>query len=305
MCICVQVSLASLILICIPARNVENTIASVLVKAKRNGDKIIICDDGSFDLTPKIAEALGAEVLHNTSLSGYGAALGMLFKRAAELNPSVMVTLDGDGQHDADQIPRLVKPVLDGEADIVIGSRFLEESDMSISKYRRRGIKTITQLTGAASGLDLTDAQSGFRAYSINAIQKITPVELGMGASVEIIMRAAEQKLRVKEIPISVRYNVPKPSTHNPTYHGLDVMASVLKFVSLRHPLIFFGISGLLTILFGLGYGLIMIQYYAVQAKPVTNVALLSMAIVSTGLLLVFMAVILFTITNLIKEHIR
>jgi glycosyltransferase involved in cell wall biosynthesis len=284
---------------------VENTIASVLVKAKRNGDKIIVCDDGSYDLTPKIAEALGAEVLYNTSICGYGAALGILFKRAAELNPNVMVTLDADGQHDADQIPRLVKPVLDGEADIVIGSRFLEPtSEGAIGGYRRRGIKTITKLTGAASGLNLTDGQSGFRAYSRNAIQKIAPVELGMGASVEIIMKAAEEKLRVKEVPVSIRYNVPRPSTHSPLYHGLDVIASVLKVVSLRHPLMFYGLLGLTMVLFGLGFAISMIQYYAAQARPITNIALLSMAIVSSGLLLIFTAIILFTLTNLIKENV-
>jgi glycosyltransferase involved in cell wall biosynthesis len=212
--------------------------------------------------------------------------------------------LDGDGQHDPEQIPRLVKSIMDGESDIVIGSRFLEAtSGGSVLEYRRRGIRAITRLAGAASGLELTDSQSGFRAYSRNAIRKIAPLELGMGASVEIIMRAAEEGLQVKEVPIHVSYDVPKPSTHNPIYHGLDVITSVIKFVSLRHPLMFYGILGLATILFGLGYGYFSIQSYSAQGKSITNVALLSMTILTSGLILLFTAIMLFTLTNIIKEN--
>ena len=293
-----------MIVACVPARNEERTIAGVIVKARCHVDRVVVCDDGSSDLTSQIAEALGAEVIRNVSAGGYGAALGLLFKRAAELDADIMVTLDGDGQHDADQIPKLVKPVLDGEADVVIGSRFLtKKRDSSVRTYRKTGIKAITGLTDAVSGLRTTDAQSGFRAYGREAVRRIAPVELGMGASVEILMKVAEQKLRITEVPVTIRYDGLESSTHNPIYHGLDVIASILKFVSLRHPLMFYGTLGLATILFGLAYGYFAIQSYSAQTKPITNIALLSMAIVSTGVLLVFMAVILFTLTNLIKEH--
>lgn len=285
-----------------PARNEEKTIAGVLIKARLHSDRLVVCDDGSTDMTPRIAEALGAEVIRNRSAGGYGAALRILFKRAAELNPDVMVTLDADGQHDADEIPKLVKPVLDAEADIVIGSRFLSERDESLRGYRKAGIKTITSLTQATSGLQLTDAQSGFRAYGRQALSRVIPVELGMGASAEILMKAAAEKLRVKEAPVTISYKGADTSSQNPVSHGLDVVSSILKFASLRHPLLFYGTLGLATMLFGLGYGYFTIQSYAAEGKPITNVALLSMAIVSSGLLLAFMAVILFTLTSLIKE---
>jgi glycosyltransferase involved in cell wall biosynthesis len=291
-----------LIVVCVPARDEEKTIAGVLIKARRHSDRLVVCDDGSSDMTPQIAEALGAEVIRNPSAGGYGAALRILFKRAAELNPDVMVTLDADGQHDADEIPKLVRPVLDAEADIVVGSRLLSERDDSLRAYRRAGIKAITSLTQATSGLELTDAQSGFRAYGRQALTKVVPVELGMGASAEILMRAAREKLRVKEVPVRITYRGVDTSSQNPVFHGLDVVSSILKSVSLRHPLLFYGTSGLATMILGLWYGYFTIASYAAQGKPITNVALLSMAIVSSGLLLAFMGVILFTLTSLVKE---
>lgn len=275
----------------------------MVVKAKRYADKVVVCDDRSSDMTGQIAKSLGAEVVRNTSAGGYGAALALLFRQAAKIQPDVMVTLDADGQHDPDDIPRLVKPIVNHQADVVVGSRFLKEKRGGVRAYRRIGIKGITQLTGAMSGVELTDAQSGFRAYSRPAIRSLAPVELGMGASSEILMRAAEQNLRIVEVPVGVKYKGLRTSARNPIYHGLDVLFSMVKFSSLRHPMLSFGTLGLGAILLGLGYGYFTIQAYSAQGRPITNVALLSMAIVSTGLLLLFMGIILFTLTSLIKEN--
>jgi glycosyltransferase involved in cell wall biosynthesis len=291
-----------LILVCIPARNEEKTIASVIIKSKRHADKIVVCDDGSMDMTGEVAQALGAEVIRAPSGGGYGAALSVLFKRAEQIAPDVMVTLDADGQHNPDDIPALVKPILDREADVVIGSRFLSH-DKAPRAYRKIGIKAITRMTANLSGLQLTDAQSGFRAYSHAAIAIAAPVELGMAASTEILLRASGENLRVVEVPIHVRYKGLETSTHHPLYHGLDVIVGTLKFVSLRHPLLVYGTTGLGLMASGLGYGYYFIQIYSAQQKPITNVALLSMAIVTSGLLLLFMAIILFTLTNLVNEY--
>lgn len=290
------------VLVCIPAKDEEKTIGRVVLKARRHATKVVVCDDASSDMTGDIAEALGALVIRNESQNGYGAALSVLFKQAAKIRPEVMVTMDADGQHDPDDIPRLVKPILQHQADVVIGSRFVKQSNRTMRAYRKVGIKGITKLTTATSGIQLTDAQSGFRAYSRRAFQRIAPVELGMGASSEILMRAGEQDLHVVEVPVGVKYKGLHTSTHNPIFHGMDVAASILKILSLRHPMLSFGALGLATILVGLGYGYYTIQTYSAQMRPITNVSLLSMAIVSSGLILLFMGVILFTLTSLIKE---
>jgi glycosyltransferase involved in cell wall biosynthesis len=274
------------------------------LKSKRHADKILVCDDGSNDMTGEVAKALGAEVIRNRSACGYGAALSLLFERAAQIGPDIMVTLDADGQHNPDDIPILTKPILDQQADIVIGSRFLSRN-RAARAYRKFGISLITRMTATATGIKLTDAQSGFRAYRHAAILRVAPVELGMAASTEILLRASEEKLRVMEVPTNARYKGLQTSTHNPLYHGLDVVLGTLKFMSLRHPLLFYGVTGLAVMVLGLAYGYYAIQMYAAQAKPITNVALLSMAIVTSGILLIFMSIILFTLTSLIKANVQ
>ncbi|HID17259.1 TPA: glycosyltransferase family 2 protein, partial [Candidatus Bathyarchaeota archaeon] len=133
------------IIACIPAYNEEETIAKVVIQAQKNVDKVIVCDDGSNDLTGVIAEGLGAEVLRHERNLGKGAALRSLFRRAEELGADVTVTLDGDGQHDPADIPRLVEPILRGEADVVVGSRYFggEPAGEGMPRYRRFGLKAV------------------------------------------------------------------------------------------------------------------------------------------------------------------
>jgi glycosyltransferase involved in cell wall biosynthesis len=233
---------------------------------------------------------------------GYGAALASLFGRAREIGADAMVTLDADMQHNPEDIPRLVKPILDGEADIVVGSRLLDEHGEEIPKSRRFGIKTITKLANAASYKELTDAQSGFRAYSRKAIELITPTELGMGASTEILLKAKEKGLRIKEVPIKVSYNVEKPSTHNPLYHGLDVVLSMVKHMSIRHPLLFYGVPGIIALLTGIAFWVWTFQIFAATRQVVTNIALVAIGATIVGLMLLTTAVILWVLVSVVRE---
>lgn len=146
------------IIACIPAYNEERTIASVVLKAMKYVNKVIVCDDGSEDLTGEIARRLGAEVVRHERNMGYGAALSTLFNKAREVKADIMVILDADGQHNPDDIPRLLKPIIDGEADIVIGSRFIGGLKGEIPAYRELGIKAITRLVKTMTYSDLTDA---------------------------------------------------------------------------------------------------------------------------------------------------
>jgi glycosyltransferase involved in cell wall biosynthesis len=286
----------------IPALDEEKTIAKVVIKSMKHVDRVIVCDDGSDDMTGEIAERLGAEVIRHERNMGYGAALASLFRRSREIDPDVMVTLDADMQHNPEDIPRLVKPILDGEADIVVGSRFLGEESEEIPRSRMFGINVITKLADAASYKELTDAQSGFRAYSRKAIELITPTELGMGASTEILLKARELSLRIKEIPIKVSYNVEKPSTHNPLYHGLDVILSTVKHMSLRHPLLFYGVPGLIALLTAIAFWLWTLQIFATSRQVVTNIALVAIGATIVGLMLLTTAAILWVLITLIRE---
>jgi len=211
---------------CIPAYNEEDTIGAVVSKALKHVDLVIVCDDGSTDLTGEVAREAGALVIRHAENMGYGAALRTLFNKARAIDPDVMVILDGDGQHDPDDIPDLIEPILSGEADIVVGSRFLGKTDMPA--YRGIGIRLISLVVRLTAYPNIRDAQSGFRAYSRRAIRAIRITERGMGASTEILLKAAYHGLKLKEVPVEVSYAgvVPRMS---PWRHGLSVLLVTAK----------------------------------------------------------------------------
>ena len=290
-----------LIVACIPAFNEELTIAKVIVKAQKYVDKVIVCDDGSTDMTSEIAEALGADVTKHGMNFGYGATLASLFSRARELGADVMVTLDADGQHDPDDIPRLIKPIIAGEADIVIGSRFSGRSAGNIPSYRRVGIRIITTLVRKVSYKGIKDAQSGFRAYSKRAIELIKPAEMGMGVSTEILMRAGEYGLKIKEIPVTISYGK-NTSTRNPLYHGLDVVLSTVKYFSTRHPLMFYGIPGVASLIVASVSGLMLIHLFNVTRYFSLPLALIAVGFGLMGAIMCSTAVMLWVLVSLVRE---
>jgi len=294
------------IVACIPALNEERTIAKVVLKTMRYVRKVIVLDDGSGDMTGEIAESLGAEVIRHGTNMGYGASLASLFKRACEISPDVVVTLDGDSQHDPDDVPRLAEPVLKGEADIVVGSRFLSGDDLGdedIPEYRKVGIRAITKLANSTSYGDITDAQSGLRAYSRKALHWVVPTEFGMGASTEILIKAKEAGFKVKEVPVKIDYDVEKPSTRNPFYQGLDVVLSTVRQMSVRRPLVFYGVPGFMSLIVAVFFWVWTLQEFAVSRQVVTNVALIAIGATIVGLMLMTTAMLLWVLVSLMREE--
>jgi glycosyltransferase involved in cell wall biosynthesis len=135
-----------------------------MLKARRHVDDVLVVDDGSSDATTEIAKAAGAQVLRHETNKGKGAAVKSALNYAAANSFDALVFLDGDGQHDPDQIPQLLQPILDGTADIVIGYRDFKQ----MPRYRRVG-RFVLDYTTAANKLT-NDSQSGFRALNQNAI---------------------------------------------------------------------------------------------------------------------------------------
>ena len=287
----------------IPAYNEEKSIAKVVMKAREYADKVVVCDDGSSDLTGAIAEALGAEVIRHEGNCGYGVALQSLFDKARELEADVLVTLDADGQHMVEEIPSLVKPVLQGEADVVIGSRLLHEhrGEQTGPWYRRAGIKLITKVSNVASELRLKDAQSGFRGYNCHALNCLSVSEENMGASVEILLQARKYGLRVKEVAASCNYEDVTSSSH-PVRHGAGVLMSLLKLVVEDRPLVFLGLPGVLFLILGTFFGVWMLRLYAVEHRIVTNWALASMTFVFMGFFFLSTAITLYAIQRVTKN---
>lgn len=212
----------------IPAYNEEKTIAEVVLKAGCQVGKVLVCDDGSKDLTRIVARKNGADVVGHEKNMGYGVAMQTLFRKARELDADIMVTFDGDGQHDPDEIPALVKPILEGRADIVTGSRFMKGASRNIPLYRKIGILIITLMTRIVSGYSISDAQSGFRAYSRKALKELKLTEHGWGSSAEVFFRARDVGLRIVEVPVRCDYgDYPKASKRDPLRQGISIVASI------------------------------------------------------------------------------
>jgi glycosyltransferase involved in cell wall biosynthesis len=245
---------------------------------------------------------MGAEVIRHNRNLGYGAALKTLFTTAKELNADVLVTLDGDGQHDPREIPRLIVPVLENKVDIVLGSRFLCKEN-GVPRYRSWGIRLISRLTGAASNHRFLDAQCGFRVYGRKALFGLNLVENGMGSSVEILMKAKRQGLAVAEVSAKCAYGkLEKTSTQNAFGHGTNVLLSIVRLVVEERPLLFLGLPGLLSLFVGVTFGVWMLKIYAVTHQITTNVALAAIAFVLIGTFTLFTAITLYAISRQTKK---
>jgi glycosyltransferase involved in cell wall biosynthesis len=215
-----------------------------------------------------------------------------------------MVTLDADGQHDPREVPKVVKPIVDGVADVVIGSRFVgERSAYAMAWYRRAGVKFITRLVNNSGKHGVRDAQSGFRAYNRESLEKLTLLENGMGVSVEVLVNARKQGLSIQEVPATCNYSRDvKNSTHNPIRHGVSVVMSIVRLVVEERPLLFLGMPGVFSLLVGVLFGVWMLQIYALERQIMTNVALASIAFILIGLFSIFTAITLYAISRLMQK---
>ncbi|HLE54789.1 MAG TPA: glycosyltransferase family 2 protein [Thermoplasmata archaeon] len=290
------------ILAAIPAFNEGKTIGSVVLEARQHVDEVAVIDDGSTDNTAWIAERAGATVIRHSVNRGYGAAIRSCFDYARINGTKVLVILDGDGQHNPSAIPHVARPVIQGHADIAIGSRFLSQQDKrTVPLYRRFGIRALTHLTnlGMRRLSKVEDAQSGFRAYSRRAVDVLDPLEAGMGASAEILWDANKAGLSVKEVPIRANYSV-DGSSEGPVRHAMGVVVSMLRYVETEHALAAFGLPGLLLTLLGLALGLDVVNRY--YASPTNSLAigdaLLTILALIGGMMFMFTSLILHAVIN-------
>ncbi len=288
------------VVIGIPAYNEEKNIAKIIVKLQNITNKIIVCNDGSTDLTSDISNKMGAIVINHPKNLGYGAAIKSLFSKARELDADVLITFDADGQHRIEDINKVLEPIEHNNADIVIGSRFLDKK-LKIPAYRKFGINAITKMSNITTKKKITDSQSGFRAYNKKALQEIIPSDNGMGISTEILIKANKKSLRIIEVPITILYEG-ETSTHNPMSHGISVMLSTMKFISIEHPLKFYGIPGLIFLLTGFIFIIWAIQIYTEYGSVITNITLVGIGATIVAMMFLMTSIILYSLVNVVRE---
>lgn len=284
----------------IPAFNEERFIASVVFRVLEFADLVLVVDDGSTDRTGELAELAGAEVVRLRENRGKGAALNAGFRRALARHPAAIVTLDADAQHDAAEIPLLAAPILLGQADVVIGSRFAgKKSD--IRWWRRCGQWALTLATNLASGVSTTDSQSGYRAYSVSAATQLRFRSGGLGVESETqFLLARNKSLRMVEVPIGVRYT--DGNKRNPLVHGMNVIDVILALVARRRPLLCLAVPG--VFLMGLGFmlGLLTIrEVQAAHALPM-GTAMVSVLLLTVGALFAIGGLILNTLELVMRR---
>ncbi len=289
------------IIIGIPAFNEEKNIASIITKLSGIADTIIVCNDGSTDLTSEIAEKMGALVINHKKNLGYGGAIRSIFLKAKEINGDVLVTFDADGQHRIQDIENVTNPIINQEADLVIGSRFLDDSEKEVPQYRKVGIKVITKITNASINEKLTDSQSGFRAYSKQVVSELNPSELGMGISTEILIKASSKNFKILEVPIKILYSG-DTSTHNPVSHGSSVILSTIKYTSIEHPLKFYGIPSMIFFIIGISFAYLSGQYYSEIGRLNTNLTLVAGSTIVIAIVLLLTSILLYTLVSVVRE---
>jgi len=292
---------------CIPAYDEERSIGSVVVRATKYVDKIIVCDDGSEDLTADIAEGLGAVVVKHERNLGKGVALRTAFRCAKGLEPDVVVMLDGDGQHDPGEIPRLVEPIVGGGVDMVVGSRFVEGSRVDAPFYRRLGLRLFNALSGRSGDSGVSDTQSGFRAFSAGALDVVLACEVeGYGVETEQLALAHRSGLRVVEVPVTIRYRgLGNTSKKNPAYHGFELVDTVLRLVVVDRPLLFLALPGTVLFLVGVGFGAYLLWNFNLTRNFSVPMALITAGAVFLGVLLVISSMMLYAIKSIgRKSHV-
>jgi len=288
----------------IPAYNEEKTIAKVVLQTKKYVDTVVVGDDGSNDMTGEIARALGAIVIRNNGNKGKGYTLKRLFMKALELGADIVVALDADGQHDPRHIPRLIEPLINGQADMAIGSRYAGLPPRKIPLYRRIGLKIIG-LFHKPVIREIKDTQSGYRAYTRKVVETLAR-ELqttGYGTETEQVYLAKKYNWRIIEVPVTITYETEKPSKKHPVRHATEILASLLKLVTHEKPLLLLGLPGTLLTLIGFASATYVVwmfnqtRYFSIPAT------LIAIAFTFIGTLLVIASLILYAIANIRKTY--
>lgn len=288
------------ITVILPAYNEELSIGSIALLTRFYANNVIVVDDGSADRTAEIARNAGAQVIVHETNTGKGGALKTGFKAAVDQGADIIVTMDSDGQHNPADIPKLIAPIIEGNADVVNGSRYLNDLEKNTPIYRRVGQTILDKVTNINSGIELTDSQSGFRAFAASTTGVFRFDAQGMGIESEMLADAGKAGLRIREVEIGVRYDV-DGSTLNPIRHGLEVFVMVLKDIQFNKPLYYFTVPGLSLGIGGLYIGAHFLQTFASGGDLQLGTTVLMVLLIVVGTFMALTGILLHSVSSVMK----
>ena len=293
------------ILAIIPCYNEEATIGSVVLRTKRYVDEVLVINDGSIDDTSQIAREAGAKVISNKINQGKSYVIKTGFKYAIDNNFDYIVTLDGDMQHNPNEIPNILDPLYFSNVDISLGARWGDSTEMP--KWRKIGKRVLDYVTSAGNGGFVTDSQCGFRAFTQKALQELLPRLNTDSFSIESeqLIRAHELGLEIKHTKISCRYKNLDSSTLGPSKHGLSVLNNIIRLVAEKRPLLFIATPGLILLSIGFFWGILTLQYYNQTGVFLISYAILTAILMIIGAIAMFIGLVLNTLPNIIKKTIQ
>jgi len=235
-------------------KNIENTIRSIPKKIFGIDEvKVLVVDDGSTDKTMDKAMNGGAyRVVSHTTNTGVGAAFMTGVRNAISMNADILVAVDADSQFDSNQIPELISPILNNQADVVIGSRFKDGKPKNIPRIKYLGNMIFTRIVSGLVQQKFTDTQTGFRAYSKKALLNISVVN-DFTYTQEVLIDLKFKGLQITEVPISVKYDDKRKSrvVKNIYSYSSKVLAIITRTLVYHRPMFSFAI--LSAIFFGGG----------------------------------------------------
>lgn len=292
-------SAASAVLVAIPAHNEDRFIGSLVLKLRARGHAVLVIDDGSSDATARVAEAAGAVVARHPRNLGKAAAVHTAFKEARGLDVDALVLLDGDSQHDPGDVEHVVAPILSGQADMVVGSRYAGDGN-EIPRWRVVGQQALSLATNIGSGLHLTDTQSGFRAFSRRAFDEMYVRGEGFAIESEMQFHARERGWKVLEVPIQVHYEL--PIKRNPVWQGVRTLDGIFRLIAEHRPLLFFTLPGVLAFLAGLALGIAVVRIYEATLQLAVGYALITVLLCLGGMLSMFVGIMLHAMRGLLER---
>ena len=287
------------IAVLIPAYNEGLTIGSVVLQARKHADMVLVVNDGSKDRTSEIARGAGAKVIDRWENGGKASALRAGFDELKRHDLDIVVMMDGDGQHDVGDISALIAPLLEDEADLVIGSRFLNPDNL-IPLYRQVGQQVLNIMTNIGLSEKITDTQSGLRAFNRKTLLNMDFMSEGYAVEQDMLLHCSDKGLRIAEVPISVRYDVPNGHKQGSLSMGIRLFRSIISTLGYKRPLLVFGVPGSVLFSFGLIIGLLtFLDTFVMGAWALQGLATVFM--ITTGAALMIYAILLNSLSSMAR----